>query len=293
MRLLVAGHSVLDHISEPAGFRFQPGGVFYSAMALATLQQPGDGYFLCTLLEKGKEDLFEQAFRVFDTGYSTYSERIPRVHLTIHNVAERCERFENLNQKVIIPFGDLHRFDGLLINMISGFEMEVADLERIRSEYNGPIYFDVHSLSRGVGESLVREFRTIPDFAKWACHLTIVQANESEILTLLSDADEYTTCHWLLTLGVKIVLVTRGENGSTMYVMGSGGMEVTHQSVIPVLVCNKVGCGDTFGAYFFYHYIKNNNAPDAFRLAGIAGSVVTQFNSIKDLMKTADDVRQF
>lgn len=284
MNLLVLGHSVLDHIKEPAGFRFQPGGIFYTAIGLRTLKKETDAFSLCTLYEPEHLPLFAPAFDCFDMSSSRVTKRIPRVHLTILNQSERCERFENLNEPLWLPEGDLNRFDGILINMISGFEIDAARLRELRSRFNGLIYFDVHSLARGVGESMVREFRVIPSFHEWARRIDILQANESEILTVSEYKEETTAAEWLLRLGVRLVLVTKGESGAAMYSLRGGEIFREFLPAVKTNARNKVGCGDVFGAFFFYTYFKLNNQQRALYHAVKAGGKVTECSGVDDLL---------
>jgi sugar/nucleoside kinase (ribokinase family) len=290
MKTLVIGHSVLDHIQEPAGFRFQPGGIFYTARALGLLKEAGDEFFLCTLVEPEREELFGEAFNSFNMVHSTATERIPRVHLTIMEKRERCERFENLNHKIPLPQGDLNHFDGILINMISGFELDLRELAHLRSRFNGPIYFDIHSLARGVGEGMLREFRKIPDFDQWARHLTIVQGNETEIKMCSTFDSEYPAAESLVRLGAKAVLVTKGGNGARMYTAERGELFSSYETPPKVTVRNKVGCGDVFGAYFFYYYIKTGNPYQSLRKAVLAGSFLTQYDSIEHFSRIATEM---
>lgn len=294
MNLLVIGHSVLDHIKEPTGFRFQPGGIFYTTLGLSILKQPTDDFYLCTLQEHGHETLFADGFQQFDLQYSAFTDRIPRVHLTIFDEKERCERFENLNNPVKLPDTDYRQFDGILINMISGFELSLPDLINLRKRYSGPIYFDVHSLARGVGDGMVREFRIVPEFKKWAKNLTIIQANEHEIFTLSdNETTETGIAGELLRSGVQLVIVTKGEKGVTLYTLSQGDLICQDFTALNTSVVNKVGCGDIFGAYFFYHYIAGNNVLRAIRTAITASGCVTTYSTINEFSKLPADVEQY
>ena len=48
---------------------------------------------------------------------------------------------------------DLNKFDGIFINMITGFDINQKQIEDVRKKFKGLIYFDVHTLSRGVSEA--------------------------------------------------------------------------------------------------------------------------------------------
>jgi len=290
MKLLIMGHSVLDHIFYDGGMRFQPGGIFYTGMGLLNAIDSNDEVWLCTGIEKEVEHVFDPVFNFCNKELCFEAERIPRVHLTIHNVEERCERFENLNTKLVLPSVDLNSFDGIFINMISGFELDAADLAALRKDYRGPIYFDVHSLARGVTEDKVRNHRRIEGFEEWAKNLDLIQANENEVLTLSDKTIETEIAAEVLATGAKALLVTKGEKGARLYTIEGGELFSMFVLAVKTEAKNKVGCGDIFGAYFFYEYIRTNNIYGALRKAVIAGSCATNYSSIDEFKGLRNDV---
>jgi sugar/nucleoside kinase (ribokinase family) len=112
------------------------------------------------------------------------------VELVVNEVGERKETYSQTAQYLLLPSDDLNRFDGILINMISGYDISLEQLKQLRKNYDGLIYFDVHTFSRGVDKNLNRIFREIFNFNEWAECIDILQANESELLTLSDQKDE-------------------------------------------------------------------------------------------------------
>ncbi len=53
---------------------------------------------------------------------------------------------------------------------------------------------------------------------------------------------------------------------------------------------NKVGCGDVFGAVYFYNYIRNKNLIEALTLANIAAGTSTTYSDINDYLNLKADV---
>ncbi len=292
MQIIVIGHSVLDHIHFADSFRFQPGGIFYSALALASLKKEEDEYELCTAIEDGVRHIFEPAFKSFSLTPSMKVERIPRVHLTVFAESERCERFENINTPLEIPDTDFSGYDAILINMISGFDITLEDLKKIEGRSKGIIYFDVHSLARGVGETLVREFRAIENFSEWAKHLTFVQANENEILTLSAKTDEQEIASEILNYGVRGLIVTKGEKGASIYYLVDGEVDSIFIAAPKLFAKNKVGCGDVFGAYFLKYYLETRDLVHSLRAGVLAGSMVTQLETLEQFGNVSDEVKK-
>ena len=130
---------------------------------------------------------------------------------------ERHERYENITNNLSIEINDLEQFDGIMINMITGFDITLGQLQEIRKKFKGHIFIDVHTLSRGLGEDFKRNFRVIPDFNKWANCLDIIQVNQSELFTLSQKKNELEVVEEMFKAGVKIICVTKGALGAKVY----------------------------------------------------------------------------
>jgi sugar/nucleoside kinase (ribokinase family) len=189
MELLVIGHSVIDKINYGKGEIIKPGGIFYTTAALANIA----------------------------ANYISYSANIPTVKLNIYDNKEREEKYENVSGNLQFDISDLNRFDGIMINMITGFDITLAQLKEIRKSYNGTIYFDVHTFSRGLDNEMKRNFRKIKNFKEWAKCVDIIQANELEVKTLSSKTAEEEIARELISYGVKQIIVTRGNKGVKVY----------------------------------------------------------------------------
>jgi hypothetical protein len=84
-----------------------------------------------------------------------------RVVLRYESDSRRCEQLSGgvpgWNWPELGPLiGDL---DALYVNFISGFEMDLATAESLRTGFGGPIYADLHSLFLGVGADGMRMLR--------------------------------------------------------------------------------------------------------------------------------------
>ena len=217
MNILVVGQSVVDKIIYNEGFSIKPGGIFYSVVAILSQIQPEDKVYLCSSIDKENEQLFKDTYDKIEKEFLVYVNSIPHVELVINNVCERNETYSQAAQNLLLPVEDLNRFDGILINMISGFDISLEQLKHIRKNYSGLIYFDVHTFSRGLDENGHRNFRQITDFDEWAECIDILQANESELLTLSGQVEEAAIVDELFSYGIKQIIITRAERGATVY----------------------------------------------------------------------------
>lgn len=292
MNILIIGHSVVDKIIERNIITTKPGGIFYSVIAMLSQQQSGDKIFLCTSIDNENESLFSEIYNRVEKNFLTYANFIPEVELTIKDFGEREEKYSRLANNLSIPDAGYSLFDGILINMISGNDISIDQLKQIRKNFNGLIYFDVHTFSRGADENLKRIFRRINNFNEWAECIDILQANESELTTLSDRTDESHIAEELISYGINQVIVTKAEHGATVYFKEKSVIKNFHNNAIRTNVLNKVGCGDIFGAVYFNNYIKNKDVTLALKLANMLAGIsttVTEARSLSNLNYYADE----
>jgi sugar/nucleoside kinase (ribokinase family) len=292
MNFLVIGHSVVDKIQQGDVLQVKPGGIFYTAVSLYNFLEKSDKLFLCTTVDKSNYNSFSFIYNKVEQEFIKNSEMIPVVNLIIKNSGERVEIYENFSESIELDFSDLNRFSGILINMITGFDISIEQMQKIRKNFNGLIYFDVHTLSRGVAEGFERVFRPIPEFCKWAKCIDILQANFSELKTLSSKKSEQGIVNELLNFGVKQVVITKSSEGSILYYNENGNLRTIAQNALQTSAVNKVGCGDVFGAVYFYNYIRNKSVNDALLCANTAAGISTRYSEVKDFLNLKDDVRK-
>ncbi|MBE0551068.1 MAG: hypothetical protein IH619_01635 [Ignavibacterium sp.] len=260
MKLLVIGHSVLDFIKVDSEQLISAGGIFYTISALNRIKFNEDEIFLCSQFDEETYKYFRSEFEKVNNKYLQKVEKIPRVHLNLQKDRERHEAYENITNNLSLNFLDLNTFDGILINMITGFDITLDQLMQIRNNYSGLIFIDIHTLSRGLAKDFKREFRLIPDFESWAKGLDIIQVNQHELYTLSSKKNEIGIVDELFGFGVKILCVTKGELGARVYYNNKNELASYFVAARKIIKPNIIGCGDVFGASFFYSYIRNKNA---------------------------------
>jgi sugar/nucleoside kinase (ribokinase family) len=290
MNLLVAGQSVVDIITSKGNKEKKPGGIHYSILALKSFAEYNDEIFLCSSLSKKDEPLFKETYNYINKKYVRYVDEIPTVSLAIHDNKERDETYSNIARNLILPHDDLYGFDGIFINMVTGYDLTLKQMKNVRQNYKGLIYFDIHTMSRGVDDNMKRNFRPIPDFKSWAENIDILQANEQEILTLSNQTDELEIVKEIFTFGIKIFIITKAENGVRVYFKDKNEIESVFIPAINVKTLNKVGCGDVFGAVFFYNYISRQDVIHSLKLANITAGISTTYSGIEDFNNLKSDV---
>ncbi|MCU0342996.1 MAG: carbohydrate kinase family protein [Ignavibacterium sp.] len=263
MKLLVIGHSVLDFITSGKDQQIGAGGIFYSTSALNRLKSVQDEIFLCSQFDDESYHYFKPEFEKVNNRFLQKVEKIPRVHLNLKEGRERHEAYENITNNISQNFSEINNFDGILINMITGFDLNLDQLMQIRQNHSGLIYIDIHTLSRGLDKEFKREFRLIPKFDIWAKYLDIIQVNQNELFTLSRKDNELEIINELFGYGIKVICVTKGELGARVYYKNQNEIASYFIAVRKINNPNVIGCGDVFGASFFYSYIRNKNAIDS------------------------------
>lgn len=289
MNYLIIGHSVVDKINEKGKIKIKPGGIFYTVMTFLTQMKPYDKLFLCSAVDNKNEDLFNEIYERVEEEHLAVVDSIPEVELIINPNDERNEIYTNLGNNLSVPFENLNQFAGILINMITGFDISLSQIQEIRKKYDGLIYFDVHTLSRGIDDQMNRNFRRIQEFDKWAQCVDILQANESELFTISEHNNEIKIIKEIFRCGIKQIIITRAEKGASIYF--SEGSELTKYDVeaLQLKANNKIGCGDVFGAVYFYNYIQNKNILSALEKANLYAGVSTTYSDINEFKNFSKD----
>ena len=292
MKLLVIGHTVVDRIITRQDELIKPGGIYYSILGLVNFVEESDKVFLCSVVSKSSEYLFSDLYDRISREYISYTNEIPEVKLTLYNDKERDEQYSNVNQNLTLPDEDLNNFNGILINMISGYDINLEQLRNIRREYRGVIHFDVHSMARGLGMDMKRDFRRIPNFKEWAANIDILQANEEEFKTLSNDTTKIDIVREMFSYGIEIIILTKGKEGARVFFKNRKSVESVFISSVKVKSTNYVGCGDVFGAVFFYNYIRNRDIPESLKIANAAAGISTMYSQTKEYKNLKRDVLQ-
>jgi sugar/nucleoside kinase (ribokinase family) len=292
VKLLVIGQSVADIIDFKGKKTLKPGGIFYSIIALNNFKENQDKISLVTAVDKKHYLLFEKEYERLDGKIFNQVENIPRVHLKIEQEEERHEMYENINQNLTFNIKDFNLFDGILINMTTGFDITLEQLKDIRKNYKGLIYFDVHTLSRGVDDNMQRNFRIISDFKEWASNLDIIQVNKYELKILNEKETDEEIIEEVLNYGIKYLILTLEDNGAEIFFKEGDVIKSLYEPAIKIDVKNKVGCGDVFGALFFYSYIsqKEKKIGMALKRANIAAGCAASYEDMSEFKNLKNDV---
>lgn len=259
MNILVIGSSVLDTLISGSKNSKSPGGIFHSTLKLFEIKNADDKISLCTQVSLDSYKYFSTLYDKCEEKFFQNIIEIPKVILEETEDGNRKETYSNLFFPINFENIDFSKYDGILINMITGREFDYKKLDEIRENSRAVIYFDVHSLSRlsdSIGE---RKLSLIPNFEKWAENLDIIQVNNYEMLSLFNISDEYELAKKLFSYGVKSLIITKAEKGAVVYFIKENELNFYFKQAKKITVENTIGCGDYFGASFFYKFLITKN----------------------------------
>ena len=151
--------------------------------------------------------------------------------------------------------GDL---DAIYLNFISGFELDLATVRKLRDCFGGPIYADLHSLFLGVASDGIRVPQPLADVEAWFACFDVVQLNEDELRLIGGDPMEVAAR--AVERGVGLLVVTLGRRGAVYFTAEpfeflnprpaapDAPIRTARVETPPVNdVCDTTGCGDVFG----------------------------------------------
>lgn len=262
-RLGVIGTPVWDRLWRWEGDRLaaEPvegwGGITYSLAALAAEVLPP--WRVVPLLKLGA-DRADEAMHFLSTlplelgaGVRVVDEPMNFVELRYQDAARRVERLSGgvspWSWDELEPL--LAGLDALYINFVSGYEMELPTLERLRAAFPGPIYADLHSLLLGREVDGTRVPQPLAEWRRWVSCLDVVQLNEDEILALTGqELSMAATVGEILAAGPGVVLVTRGAEGASFAALPAGARTQLFDVPLPggPEFGDPTGCGDVWGA---------------------------------------------
>ncbi len=259
MKFFLVGHSVVDEIIRKDGSRqnkLKPGGLWHTVNGILPLLDKDDQIYPVTMVSEESMSVYGRNYESVNQRYFFRQNQVPKVTLTLLNDQERLEEYTNLQEKLPvekIPFGEA---DGILINMITGFDISADNLRQIRGKTRGVIYMDIHSLARGVAEGYSRPLVRMKNPEEWLSQVDVVQSNEAESSMIFDENDEQKLASLVLGCGPELFVITKGSRGARAYYRHRGETASAYVKGKPVSVITEVGCGDVFGATFFYYYCK-------------------------------------
>jgi len=269
-------------------------------------------YNILTLSYLGREDV--KIYPVCNLGYDVYGQvishlknsdnvelgGIKKVNCKNNHafllINKKNQREEALKNRVPpLSFSQIEPFlgaDVILVNFISGFDLSLLTLKKIRKSTDALIFMDVHSLTLGVDESGKRFFDAPKNWREWIRQADMVQMNLSELKELSKrnlksqqEIKEFGKC--ILNLGPKAVVVTLGKEGALMIFDGKvrrfEGSKVRRFK-------DTTGCGDVFSAGFLICYRHTKDLMKSVNFANYVAGEKCKISGVEGMKKLFDKI---
>ena len=233
------------------------GGLTHSINAALAFCGPDDR--LLPLSRIGKDiypdiqKLWPDDMRLNRNGFLPYNSVNNYVELNYIDANERIEKsldpMPSLHFKEVLPFLDV---DIILVNLISGWDVDLKFMKKLRKAFQGLIGIDIHSLTLERLSDGTRRLRLVENIKSWLDCADLIQLNEREFGTIaprgMKPEDFFLrTC----VQTDKIINLTKGSQGSVSYRVSNDCCEVLNMSATPgIKIVDPIGCGDAFFAAF-------------------------------------------
>ena len=294
------GHPARDTKRFPDGHAEQSlGGVSFSASAMAALtRETGLSTTPVTTLgtdiaAEGQDLLARAGCRLDAVRVSNRATQHSEITFTSEN-----DRFEHVSG--ILPPIDFEHVAPWLtgravaVNFISGTEMSLPTLRRVRGAASGPIVMDYHTLALSTQDDGRRVYHLRRDWAEWISHADVVQMNENEASTLagrpLADPNQHASfARELLNTGPRAVVITLADAGAVGAERTNSGFR-THRVEAggPARVVDTVGCGDVFHAALTVGWVEFGRLGPALRLANDAAGRHAGYSGIEGIARLGE-----
>ncbi len=290
MKFGVIGEPCIDFIHRGGKESKSLGGILYSVVSLAVIA-PGDEVY--PIMNLGSDEFdnivsFLRSLPNIKTDFINRAEHKTRVVNLFYKglevefecpetgMSKTYDREENSTEPTLPVDYDwikpaLSSLDGVLINMVSGVDITIDTLKKIRRDFAGYIHLDIHNVVMQTDSNGRRTQSSIENWENWCKSSNTLQMNESEIAVITPQKlNEYEFAEQVLTSGGenhgKALVVTRGKSGVSLFckvkkkIMGEEYYEIDKSDFAAIEsnhFVDSTGCGDVFSAGFFYNNILN------------------------------------
>ncbi len=237
------GHITQDHIITPTSDIYLPGGSYYFAKGIQSMDpsKHGISFKLYTSLSSRDIDIVENLRAIgIDTTVFPSDETLFFENIYGTDINQRSQR--------VLAIASPFRLEDLLevktrFVVLGSLLAEDFNIDIFKYFYKKSIIaVDAQGFLRTVRNQEVHaiDWYWKKDVLKY---VTILKVNNFEAEVLTGETDYYKACEILSSWGVKEILLTLGDKGSIIYHAGNFHKIPAYK---PVKVIDATGCGDTY-----------------------------------------------
>jgi hypothetical protein len=320
MKFGVIGEPCIDFIHRGDKENKSLGGILYSVVSLAVIASNDEVYPIMNLGSDEYKNIvsFFGKFPNIKTDFVNKTEHNTRVvnlfykGLDVEFVCPKTgkrktyDREENSTEPTLpVEYSQaesaLSQLDGVLINMVSGVDITLGTLQKIRENFGGYMHLDIHNIVMQTDESGGRTQSSIDNWGAWCKSSDTLQMNESELHIITPEKlSEYEFAEHVLSTGDenygKALIVTRGKSGVSLFrkvkkkIRGEEYYEIDKSDLAAIETnhfADSTGCGDVFASAFFYRCITNgkHDYKASLNFANRMASIKTEIKGVEELHK--------
>ncbi|MCX6829776.1 MAG: carbohydrate kinase family protein [candidate division Zixibacteria bacterium] len=268
------------------------GGILYNIVALSDLiGDKAEIYPVCNIGRNHYASIL-QILGQLEGVHTDYIRKIleknNHCHLTYLPDGEKTEILTGGVRR--LTYTDLHPLldcDFVLVNYISGRDLYLSSLQKLRRCFKGKIYIDLHSLTLGKRKDGSRFLRKPPGWEKVVQVADFFQMNRLELSILagidvgtISDRNSLLSAFETLMTGLgrnadylsgRAYIITAGKQGC--YVVRAKRATLSMEQVVAERRAGQgdtTGCGDCFSAGFIAGLLQNMDLRSCAKLANRA-----------------------
>lgn len=274
------------------------GGIFYNIAILSQLIDKTDLIIPVSFIGEDVQTpmmaVLKKLPNVSTDGLIPIDQKNHKVILEYQSPHQRKEKalfnFPPLTWKQVKPF--LHS-DMVIVNMITGWDIEEKAYLKIGKHARKKLYFDVHFLVMGADKLGRRSPERPNDIERWLKSSHFVQMNRMEYEIIAGDADKEDFFRRNMQRD-QVLIITDGKNGADVIKVDYGKISLMHYPSFKLpAVVDATGCGDAFGAGFVYKYLKTNEVEGSIRFANqvaAANALLKGTNEMTLLKETMEKI---
>ena len=271
MEIVVVGHLSRDLIITPDMTKESLGGGTAYAMLAPSIGALGAG--IVTRVGSNFEQEYIDSLKSAElnlTGFRTANKLSTRFINEYDKQGNRTQRVEAVATEIRAPDLQQQHLKANIIHFCPLLqEVHISCIESAR-RYGALISLDVQGFTRElVGDKVQSKEWTESDAI--LRHIDVVKCGIHELELIAGMKSEVSAVTQILSLGPRIVLVTKDQKGSTIH---TRNMQVDIPMVLANDFVDTTGCGDTYSIGFLLEYMRTGDV----KRAGLFGATCASFN---------------
>jgi len=279
------------------------GGIFFTVSYLSMLLDPSDEiYPACFVGEDFYDEIISRLLQfknVHIDGIVKSDEKNTQVTLTYTAPQERDEVISK-------PMPHLHfdqlkvlsDADAVIINLITGSDVDLVALQKFRESTDSLIYLEFHSHALGINDEGKRFYQRPDDWQDWVQLVDVLQLNEMEAWTLYGNSqckDEELLIKFgkeILSMNPSVCHITLADKGSLLFYKKDRILNDRKIDSITVnTVVNIIGCGDAFASAYLTHFLKSDDIMEATLFANKVAAINCTVEKSLNIKQIRDQLR--